>query len=317
LAQEVENEPQGTRRIASDAQQTSQRRNITATTYSNDSNTASNTAQEAPAMSGLSQAVRSIRNIWNHGDDDYQDEHDFSEEHDEPRRDNAHRDTPPRDTAQRDAAPRSQAVDNGYAPAPRPGYGGWWLARCAPLASGFGTFSVRSREKNIYTLRPKSQEDAAIAADALKTGDAVILNLEEVSRPIALRIIDFMSGVCYGLEGQGHAMKLGDLIFLYTPPEFEISSDETDYGENPDFFFKDVEPASQNASAQNASVSSARDSANRDAVRFAQAAQSQTIPAQPSAQVSPQPTVQGSPIPAQTAIPPQSFASGERRPWER
>ena len=58
-----------------------------------------------------------------------------------------------------------------------------------------------------------------------------------------MRIIDFMSGVCYGLEGQGHAMKLGDSIFLFTPAEFEISSDELDYGENRDFFFKDVEEA--------------------------------------------------------------------------
>jgi FtsZ-interacting cell division protein YlmF len=49
-----------------------------------------------------------------------------------------------------------------------------------------------------------------------------------------------MSGVCYGLENQGHAMKLGDAIFLYTPGDFDISSDEVDYGENPEFFFKDI-----------------------------------------------------------------------------
>ena len=77
------------------------------------------------------------------------------------------------------------------------------------------------------------------AADALKTGDAVIVNLEEVPRGEAIRIIDFMSGVCYGLDHQGHAMKLGELIFLYTPGDFEISSDESDYGENTEPFFMD------------------------------------------------------------------------------
>ena len=99
---------------------------------------------------------------------------------------------------------------------------------------------LRSREKNIYTLKPKAMEEASLAADYLKTGCAVVVNLDEVERMTAVRIIDFMSGVCYGLEHQGHAMKLGDFIFLFTPGDFEITSDEVDYGENPDFIFKDM-----------------------------------------------------------------------------
>ncbi len=97
-----------------------------------------------------------------------------------------------------------------------------------------------AREKNIYTLRPKSLEESCVAADYLKTGCAVVLNLESVEQTIAIRVIDFMSGVCYGLEHQGHAMKLGDKIFLFTPGDFEISSDEIDYAENRDLIFKDV-----------------------------------------------------------------------------
>ena len=99
-----------------------------------------------------------------------------------------------------------------------------------------------SREKNIYTLKPKSLEESCVAADYLKTGCAVVLNLEAVEQITAIRIIDFMSGVCYGLEHQGHAMKLGEKIFLFTPGDFEISSDEIDYAENRDLIFKDVTP---------------------------------------------------------------------------
>ncbi|HEX8832927.1 MAG TPA: cell division protein SepF, partial [Abditibacteriaceae bacterium] len=153
---------------------------------------------------------------------------------------------------------------------------------------------LRSREKNIYTIKPKSQDDAAIAADYLKTGDAVIVNLEEVDRVNAVRIIDFMSGVCYGLEGQGHAMKLGDAIFLYTPPEFEIRSDEVDYGENEDFFFKDVQPTVTTTTHQVAASSLAS--------------------AMTAAQGSPIPP-QGSPIPQQgSPIPPQTTPSGYTNP---
>ena len=99
---------------------------------------------------------------------------------------------------------------------------------------------LRARDKNIYTLKPKTMDEASLAADYLKTGCAVVVNLEEVERMVAVRIIDFMSGVCYGLEDQGHAMKLGDVIFLFTPGDFEITSDEIDYAENRDIIFKDV-----------------------------------------------------------------------------
>ena len=111
---------------------------------------------------------------------------------------------------------------------------------------------LRAREKNIYTLKPKTMDEASLAADYLKTGCAVVVNLEEVERLTAIRIIDFMSGVCYGLEHQGHAMKLGEIIFLFTPGDFEISSDEVDYGENTDFIFKDVNPNGKQLDEHNA-----------------------------------------------------------------
>ncbi len=130
--------------------------------------------------------------------------------------------------------------------------------------SGRGLRSVsmplRAREKNIYTLKPKAMDEASLAADYLKTGCAVVVNLDEVERMIAVRIIDFMSGVCYGLEKQGHAMKLGDFIFLFTPGDFEITSDEVDYGENPDFIFKDM---NQKAASEDAATSD-EDAASAD-----------------------------------------------------
>lgn len=273
-------------------------------------------------MSGLKQA---IRNIWGHGED----EDGEDEESSEP------------DNAQTEPARPTDSFTSYNSQNPRASYGGGsgvgasaGVRRLRPVAP-----PMRAREKNIYTLRPKSQEDAAIAADALKAGDAVIINLEEVERLKAVRIIDFMSGVCYGLEGQGHAMKLGDLIFLYTPPEFEITSDETDYGENPDFFFKDVEPETPTASGAPSNTAtftnvgaptvspaplnaqmSAQLNAQRDSLRAAQMAQGQPMPSSTqstiSARSTPSQSVPAQPIPQQT-LSPQSFASGERRPWER
>ncbi len=170
--------------------------------------------------------LASIKHIWDQGDDDYEDDALDGE------------DTPSQSSSSKQSsgnyAPEKYSSEK-YASSG----GGDGSSRSRSLRSV--PIPLRTREKNIYTLRPKNQDEAAIAADYLKSGAAVVMNLETVERPVAVRIIDFMSGVCYGLEGQGHAMKLGNSIFLFTPAEFEISSDELDYAENRDFFFKDVD----------------------------------------------------------------------------
>lgn len=171
-------------------------------------------------MNVLSQAMRNLRNVWGQGEEEEQDfaagtnAETRSVEHDRYGEDDAVYDSPGGGS----------------------GHGNSLLSSARRLRPVHHT--SRSHEKNIYTLRPKNLDEAAIAADCLKTGSAVIINHEMVDRATSLRIIDFMSGVCYGLDQQGHAMKLGETIFLFTPGEFEISSDEADYGENREHFFK-------------------------------------------------------------------------------
>jgi len=203
---------------------------------------------------GISQARRIIKNMWSHGEDEeYADSTDEMADSDEVAGTSF--------TDKYTSSPAFAAGHNGGGA----GYAGA-SSGAAPSASYGGNASggarslrpvamtMRAREKQIYTLRPKSQDEAAIAADYLKTGSAVVLNLEAVDRTNAVRIIDFMSGVCYGLDGQGHAMKLGEKIFLFTPGEFEITSDETDYGENRDFFFKEAVQSATGAAIDSAAT---------------------------------------------------------------
>jgi cell division inhibitor SepF len=171
--------------------------------------------------------LASIKHIWDQGDDDYDD--DVLDEGEAPSQSTSSKHSSGNYTPEKYSSEKYASSSGGDGNSSRSR-----SLRSVPI-------SLRAREKNIYTLRPKNQDEAAIAADYLKSGAAVVMNLETVESPVAVRIIDFMSGVCYGLEGQGHAMKLGDSIFLFTPAEFEISSDELDYGENRDFFFKDVD----------------------------------------------------------------------------
>jgi cell division inhibitor SepF len=239
-------------------------------------------------MSALSQTVRGLRNLWGHADDeDYaQDEVDTPD----------NQDSSPAQPQRNYSSGTGYGTYNNSQPQ-SPAYGGGSGTQAARRLRPVPSPLRSPRAKNIYTLKPKSQDDAAIAADALKTGDAVIINLEDVDRVNAIRIIDFMSGVCYGLENQGHAMKLGDAIFLYTPGDFDISSDEVDYGENPEFFFKDIAPP---------------------------AVQNNTVAQMPSTQqpvaVTPAPlnAQYGNATPQQAAPPPTSpYGANERRSWER
>lgn len=186
------------------------------------------------------------------------------------------------------------------------------------------THSSRNNEKNIYTLRPKNLEEAAVAADCVKSGTAVVINHEMVDRATSLRIVDFMSGVCYGLDNQGHAMKLGETIFLFTPGEYEISSDEVDYGENREHFFKAEERAnsSQPASAHQPIVNNQYASATPAASshQYASAAPSASSRSYASgSQSSPvNPNQAPSPSYSRITVPTEQIAGHvERRSWER
>ena len=61
----------------------------------------------------------------------------------------------------------------------------------------------------------QSLENAQQAADGLKEGRSQIVNLEKASPEICARVIDFLNGVAYALDGS--VEKVGDKVYLFTP----------------------------------------------------------------------------------------------------
>ncbi len=61
-------------------------------------------------------------------------------------------------------------------------------------------------------------------ADRFKGSQPVIVNLQGVDRDLSRRLIDFSSGLCYGLSST--MSKVGDQVFLLTPPNVEVSPEE-------------------------------------------------------------------------------------------
>ena len=66
------------------------------------------------------------------------------------------------------------------------------------------------------TVRPRRFDQAQEVADKFKEGQPVIMNLEGSDREVARRLIDFASGLCYGLDGSME--KVANGVYLLKPP---------------------------------------------------------------------------------------------------
>ena len=66
----------------------------------------------------------------------------------------------------------------------------------------------------------QSLDNAQQAADGLKDGRSQIVNLERASPEICARVIDFLNGVTYALDG--YVEKVGDKVYLFTPANVAI-----------------------------------------------------------------------------------------------
>jgi cell division inhibitor SepF len=65
------------------------------------------------------------------------------------------------------------------------------------------------------TVRPRRFDQAQEVADKFKDGQPVIMNLEGSDREVARRLIDFASGLCYGIDGSME--KVANGVYLLKP----------------------------------------------------------------------------------------------------
>src|SRR4051812_2866844 len=76
----------------------------------------------------------------------------------------------------------------------------------------------------VHVVAPDGFPDAKEIGDKLKSSQPVIVNLQGVERDLCRRIIDFSSGLTYGLGGQMD--KVAEHVFLLTPSNVEVSAEE-------------------------------------------------------------------------------------------
>ena len=95
--------------------------------------------------------------------------------------------------------------------------------------------NIHSNEQlKVIVMHPESFEEAKDIADHLKSKKPIVINLEDVDKEIARRIIDFLSGSVYSLDG--NIQKVANGIFLIAPYNVDILGDFKDELHNKGMF---------------------------------------------------------------------------------
>lgn len=100
---------------------------------------------------------------------------------------------------------------------PRRSFGGRFQQRREELSSSY--------DNDITIIKVRKFDDATAIANVLKTRRPVIFDVIEVEKTEeASRVVDFMVGVVYGLDGD--IKKVSGGIFIATPKTVKINSDD-------------------------------------------------------------------------------------------
>lgn len=73
-------------------------------------------------------------------------------------------------------------------------------------------------------VAPSAFNDAQEVGDLVKRRQPVILNLQGLDADLARRLLDFASGVAYGLGGR--VEKAMSRVYVVTPADVEISAED-------------------------------------------------------------------------------------------
>ncbi len=104
-----------------------------------------------------------------------------------------------------------------------------YSAPAAPVSTAANTgfsgqvLNMSSGKQEVVLFHAKSFDDAAKAADELRRKKAVILNMENVDKALTRRVVDFLSGSVYALDGS--VKKIAQSTYLFCPHNMDVVGD--------------------------------------------------------------------------------------------
>ncbi len=153
--------------------------------------------------------------------DDYDEDDDYADDYEEPAEQPARR-APRRTPAPAPAPAPEEEDDYGFSPMPASNISS------GVASSGFNgqvlnMNSAASNKQEVVLFRPSSFNDTSKAADDLRNHKAVIVNMENVDKAMARRVVDFLSGCVYALDGD--VKKIAQSAYLFCPHNMDIVGD--------------------------------------------------------------------------------------------
>ena len=147
--------------------------------------------------------------------DDY-DEDDYMDDYEEPAQ--------PARRRRPAVAPVAEEEDDaftGFSPAP---VAAAPVASAAPAGfSGHVVSASHAGKQEVILFRPVNFNDASKAADDLRARKVVVVNLENVDKAMARRVVDFLTGTAYALDGS--VKKIAQAAYLFCPSNHVVNGD--------------------------------------------------------------------------------------------
>ena len=101
----------------------------------------------------------------------------------------------------------------------------------APDRAGSKVVNIRTATQlQVVLVKPDRFDNVAEIAEHLREKRAVVLNLETAEKDIARRLVDFLSGCAYALDGK--IKKVAVSTYIITPYNVDIVGDLIDELEN-------------------------------------------------------------------------------------
>ena len=125
-----------------------------------------------------------------------------------------------------------EILDEEPEPAPRRSYTTRGAAAAAPASetsrpAGGRVMSINAANNmQVVLVKPERFDQVSEIADRLRDKQSVVLNLESTNKDVARRLVDFLSGCAYALDGK--IRKVAISTYLVTPYNVEVLGENVD-----------------------------------------------------------------------------------------
>ena len=153
--------------------------------------------------------------------DDYDEDEEFLDDYEEPA-------APARRAPARRRAPEPAPVDDYEDEDDDFGFGLAAAPKAAPVTTNTGfkgqvVSMATGSKQEVVLFRPTSFNDTSKAADDLRNRKAVLLNLENVDKAMSRRVVDFLSGCVYAVDGS--VKKVAQSAYIFCPHNMDVVGD--------------------------------------------------------------------------------------------